>query len=194
MTRRVVYLVGEPGVGKSTAVAAATDGYDRLVVDEQPRRELLVGPDGVVAAVELGARRGRHPSGYPGTDALPMNTITRVEQWLLSGEAAAEAPVVLGEGARLGIRRFVDAALGADWHVDLVHLVDPVVAYARRLGRGSQQSPAWTKGAATRAARIHAYAADLAAAQPDQIAAHQTNARDVATLLRQLTGLTPPTR
>lgn len=190
---RLVYLVGEPGVGKSTVMARATDTWQRFCHCDHPRRELLHAPGSrQVAAVELGARAGRHHAGFPGTDALPMNTVVAVEEWLASGRAAAEAPLVLGEGARLGVRRFLHAAMRSGWEVH-VALLTSTHAARNRAERGSQQDPAWIKGATTRARNFYTYAAGLVG---DGVAgAHEVPAEDIdhaANVIRHLARLDVP--
>lgn len=146
---RLVYLIGEPGVGKTTLMRSATADLVRGLLPGDPARELLARRDGRPVAVELGRSRGT----FSGTDALPMNAVVVAERHVLH-QAEQEAPVLLAEGARLANARFLSAAVGADWRTTLVHVVGPAVAAARREERGTHQDPAWVKGAATRARRL----------------------------------------
>lgn len=150
---RLLYLIGEPGVGKTTTMAALTSRWDNLgEITDHPARTLFgQRRTGQVAAVELGRRR---PGGFSGTDALPMAVITAAELHLRSGLAGAECPLMLAEGARLANRRFLSAAVAAGWHVDLAYLFGELAAELRRTARGSTQSPSWVVGAATRARRL----------------------------------------
>ncbi|WIC89121.1 adenylate kinase [Arthrobacter phage Ottawa] len=167
MKRTLIYLVGEPGSGKSTAMAAATSHFQRHPQQAPLAHDLLVS-EAAIEAVELGKRRGT----FSGTDALPMNAITKAEELLRS----TLAPVVLGEGARLGCRRFLEAAVSAGYKVHLIHLSTPH-AEAQRQQRGAAQKDSWVKGARTRAdnlanldipgvdvTRINGAQADVAAA------------------------------
>jgi hypothetical protein len=159
----VVYIVGEPGVGKSTALGKLTELYDREVVSHKlaggPARETL-SRDGQAVAVELGRREGKHPVGFPGTDAMSMSAIVGVESWLVSGAAAAETGLILGEGARLANRRLIKAVIKADARLTVVYLHDPAGAAARRQGRGGGQNEAWVRGQGTRAANFYQIARD----------------------------------
>lgn len=151
--RILAYLAGEPGTGKTTAMRRFTDRWLRVPLAGCPARDALADPrTGVVGAVELGRRRGT----FSGTDALPMDVVVAAEAYLRHGRAALEAPVLLAEGARLANRRFLAAAVEAGYDAHLVVLDGPAVAAARRAARGTGQSEAWVRGAATRAARLAA--------------------------------------
>lgn len=151
--RKLLYLIGEPGVGKTTTMAALTSRWENLgEIADHPARTLFgQRRTGQVAAVELGRRR---PGGFSGTDALPMAVITAAERHIRSGLAAAECPLMLAEGARLANRRFLGAAVEAGWQVHLAYLFGEVAAEMRRTARGSTQNPVWLAGAATRARRL----------------------------------------
>lgn len=176
---RLLYLIGEPGVGKTTTMAAYTARWRTLGALADPGRILYGEPLGLIAAVELGLRR---PGGFCGTDALAMNAVVGAERYVLCGRAAAETPLLLGEGARLANRRFLTAATAAGWDVHLVLLSGPDLAAERRKTRGTVQNPSWVRGAATRAIRLaqdpppcvttHELSADApAAALADRLAA-----------------------
>lgn len=146
---RLVYIVGEPGAGKSTLMAALTEGWERHELPGQPKRDLLI--DGTdTKAVELGRRR---PGGFSGTDALSSTVINSAEPWLFRHEA----PLVLGEGARLGNARFLSAAVQAGYETLLV-LLDHSEARRWRTSReavlGRQQNPTWVKGRRTASLRL----------------------------------------
>ena len=145
MKRTLIYLVGEPGAGKSTAMAAATAHYRRHPQQAPLAHDILTDPDGIIEAIELGARREK----FSGTDALPMNAVVKAEQFLLN----PIAPVILGEGARLGCKRFLEAAAVAGYKVHLIHLTTPH-AEAQRQARGAGQKDSWVKGARTRAENL----------------------------------------
>jgi hypothetical protein len=164
-------------------MAAATAGYARTAVPAEPHgvaREILIHPRTYrIVGVELGRRR----AGFPGTDTLPMNVCPAACRYV-AGRALDETPLLLGEGARLGNRRFLTAAVNSGWKVHLVHIFGaaPVVA-AWRAARGSNQSAAWVKGMTTQAAR-------LASQPPPKVTVHYVDAADdPAGLIAELAAL-----
>lgn len=164
---RLVYLSGEPGIGKSTLMREITANWERIYLPQEPgtapHRDLLFDRStGRAAACEVGRIR----DSFSGTDALANNCITEAEAWLASGKAAREAPLILGEGARLANRRFLSCAVGTGWQVHLFHLQGASLAAHRRSDRARtlgtrEQNPSWVKGRRTAAANLaltaHAY-------------------------------------
>lgn len=151
--KTLVYLVGPPGVGKSTAMAALTENCLRVPRTGKVRHDTLVRPrpapeTALTVGAEIGARRER----FSGTDALHMAVNPDAITWI--GE---ENPygLVLGEGARLANARFLLAAMMAGYDVHVAHLyAPPSVLAARRRERGSNQNPQWIRGAETKSRRI----------------------------------------
>lgn len=159
--RTVLYLIGEPGTGKSTLMADLTAGLARLPVEAEanaPARDWLL-TDAArlssIVAVELGRRRG----SFSGTDALPQAAILPAVAYLRGGRAAEETSLLLAEGARLANRRFLRACTDSGWQVILAHLVNPAAAAARRAARAAAlgvplQNPSWVKGRRTASANL----------------------------------------
>lgn len=149
--KRLLYLVGEPGAGKSSLMARLTEGHPRVPVSQGGlARDLIVDPpSGEVVAVELGRRRG----AFSGTDALGMAVIGAAEAYL----PRCEAPVLLAEGARLGNARFLSAAVRSGYAVTLA-LLEHDDAPAWRRGRsarlGKTQDPSWVAGRRTASRRL----------------------------------------
>lgn len=153
---KILFVIGEPGVGKSTLVDVAFGRFERAEVDHReaggPMRELLWdGPK--IIGCELGRRLGKHPEGYPGTDTMSMTAITGVDAWLRAG--ADDMDVIVLEGTRLANKRFVDAAISGDHQLWIFYLYGPETARARRDARGSEQNPQWLKGRQTAAANFY---------------------------------------
>lgn len=150
----LLYLVGAPGAGKSTLMRALTAGCWRVAKDQPVPHDALVDQ---AAAATVGLELGRSRPNFPGTDTLAMNISPRACAWVESGGAGR---LVLGEGARLGHIAFLDAAARGGYRVVVGYVhAPPDVTDERCASRGSNQNPAWRRGAATRAARLADYAA-----------------------------------
>ena len=144
----MLYLIGQPGAGKSTLAALLVDGLVPLSIEERPFAHTLW-PGGVA---ELGARREK----FSGTDALSMSVQPRVVEWLRN----ERPPYVLAEGDRLANGRFFNEVLGSGYRLTVARLaVSAVVAQHRReqradaLGTGPQ-NPGWVKGRISKAANL----------------------------------------
>jgi GTPase SAR1 family protein len=140
----LTYIVGEPGVGKTTLV-------DRLTAGSEP--ETTADPfylrrhdNGVT---ELGKAR----EDFGGTDSLPMSIQPAVQQYL---EAVGPA-LVLGEGDRLGNETFFAAAKRLGYTVTVYSLEGSRLAAMRRALRGSDQDATWLKGRATKVRNLAPY-------------------------------------
>ncbi|WAB09180.1 adenylate kinase [Gordonia phage LittleMunchkin] len=145
--KRLVYLIGQPGSGKTTLMSRITNNAARVHTPHPVPRDLLVNPtSGSVFAVELGRQR---PGGFSGTDALASTAINAAEPWL---RTQIETDLVLAEGARLANVRFLKAAEESGYRVLLV-LLDHDDAEAWRESRsaeiGKHQNASWVKGRLT---------------------------------------------
>lgn len=150
---RLVYVVGPPGAGKSSALAAATDNWATVPnpwPTAVPTMAYVDRTDGQVVGLELGLRRAQ----FSGTDALSMSINPVACQWIGQQPHA----LVVGEGMRLANRRFFGAALAAGYALTLIALdASSPVLDDRCSSRGSQQAQSWRKGAATKASNITAW-------------------------------------
>lgn len=151
----LVYLIGAPGVGKSTLMGELTAGCHRSPRLHPLAHDLLVD---VAHAEPVGVELGRHRPGFPGTDTLALNVSPVACRWVAGG--AGPGPLLLAEGDRLAHAGFLDAAAHGGYRVHMVHLVAPAeVIDARCAARGSTQNEAWRRGRVTKAAGLAAYAA-----------------------------------
>lgn len=146
---KLVYLVGMPGVGKTTVMAELLPRLSstrRQLTTPIAHEVLLAEPETVV-----GAHLGIPRASFGGTDALAMNIQPRAAAWLVTHPY----PLVLGEGDRLGNGSFFAVMAAADVDLQVVELVcDPAALEARRSGRGSHQDPTWLRGRATKLANL----------------------------------------
>lgn len=149
---RALYLIGAPGTGKTTLLAAWTARYKPGPAQRLHR--LLWAEPLTLAGQPLGYRLGqtRHPFG--GTDTLGMAVNPDAVEWAAFHPLP---PLVCGEGARLANTAFL-VALAARTRLLVVHLTADT-AHDRQTERAQRhgltpQSEAWTKGATTRATNL----------------------------------------
>lgn len=142
---RILYIVGEPGAGKSALMKALTAPLLAQHVQEPvPHRALRVSPFSGLHAAEIGINRDQ----FSGTDALSMSVQPKVLEWL---EAGPPYPLLLAEGDRLGNGKFFDAVLAMGYELAVLHVwaTESVVA-ARRAARGGRQDAKWVRGRVTK--------------------------------------------
>lgn len=165
----LVYLIGEPGAGKTTTMTALTGGTAGWTEDGMPFAHQT---RGTVALL------GKARAAFGGTDTLGMSVARTAEAWI----ATRPHEWVLGEGDRLAYGRFFDVAASAGYELHLIYLAcPPGVAEQRRAARAAEhglkpQNPSWVRGRASKATRLaRAYGAHLigaahcTAAQADAI-------------------------
>lgn len=134
MKRSFTYLIGIPGSGKSAAMAQALK-HRPATQHEQPFPHIDHG--GLLC--QIGALR----PVFPGTDALAMDAIVRVEPWL----QRTHYWTICAEGDRLANDRFFHAIVAAGFELRVVLLdTPPELAEQRRAERGMDQRESWIKG------------------------------------------------
>ena len=150
----MIYLVGQPGSGKSTLMAALTKGLVRCALDAEtpvPHDLLLDRVSGAAVGAEIGKQRG----AFSGTDALASSIIDKAVPWVHT----KPYDLLLAEGARLANKRFIDSASEAGYAV-ILGLLDHDQADAWRKQRskalGREQNPSWVKGRLTSSRKLGA--------------------------------------
>jgi hypothetical protein len=139
----LVYLIGEPGSGKTTLMAELV-GRLEWKQEAEPIPHIWYG-DGV--ACQIGVRR----EGFAGTDGLSMSIQPKAVAWILNRPAT----LVLAEGDRLANDGFFKAAKRAGYALWLVYLnLPPELAVERRAARGSTQNATWLAGRVTKVKRL----------------------------------------
>jgi ribose 1,5-bisphosphokinase PhnN len=150
---RLVYVIGEPGAGKTTLMDEVLAGWTRIPQAAPIPHELLTNWQGQL----MGAHLGRHRPPFGGTDALSMSIQPQALAWI----AGTTYPLVLAEGDRLANARFFDTVrlVGVELTVVLLD-TPPAVAAQRRAARPGSQQASWVQGRITKTARLaDAYAA-----------------------------------
>lgn len=140
------YIIGEPGVGKSTFMAAAFEGIPGYVLDK-PFAHTIHGD-----VVEIGKSR----EGFSGTDALSMSVQPKVLDWLKLGPYAQ----IMAEGDRLSTKSFFDGVKEAGYRLTIIALVAPRDEMEhRRIERSARlgvkpQDETWVAGRRTKVANL----------------------------------------
>lgn len=135
--KHLIYIIGEPGSGKSSLVAA-------LLRHPGIQNDKPFAYTRYLGGIELGARREK----FSGTDALPMNVQPIVIEWL---KEQPDETILIGEGDRLANLPFFSAAQQAGYNLMIYLLwVPPDLGEARRKRRGSDQNKTWIRGRITK--------------------------------------------
>lgn len=134
--RQLLYIIGQPGAGKTTALARALAGVPRQYMpDGRPPFTLYPHSNGA----QLGVER----AGFAGTDGFALNVQPTAVAWLRD----SVFDLVVSEGDRLANDGFYSAAMAYGYDLTIAWIDTPNdVAAQRRKARGSNQNPTWLKG------------------------------------------------
>lgn len=143
----MLYIIGEPGIGKSTLVAVLTAQPNISVVQVDKPFAMRMYSNGVL---ELGGRRGE----FSGTDMLAMDVQPKVLDLL----AREGPPLVLAEGDRLANSKFFAKVVGMGYRLWPVYLSGSALARQRRsmrsLENGTVQNQSWVRGRISKHAKL----------------------------------------
>jgi hypothetical protein len=150
----LIYVIGYPGVGKSTAVAQAlqTLGYLAGVQHEQPIPHIAWHNEKSSIINELGRRR----DNFSGTDALALNIQPKATAWL---EQRPDGTFI-AEGDRLANGKFFDVASRTCERFVIAHIDAPLeIAQTRAQRRAERlniatQNDSWWRGRATKVTNL----------------------------------------
>lgn len=144
---RLTYLIGEPGVGKTTLLNAVVDGLPGIAARRPFARTIYD-----CGVVSLGEER----AVFGGTDTLSMSVQPKVLEWA----EMPDFPDVVGEGDRLANGKFFQAMKNLGYDLCIVHCFAPDGVLAeRRLRRAAEhamrpQDAVWLQGRQTKVARL----------------------------------------
>jgi len=141
--KHALYIVGEPGVGKSTLASAITAGTEVVMTCAKP----LAHRHYRNRVTELGAWR----ESFSGTDALGM-AVQPVAVTFLHDPTCQD--LLMAEGDRLANDGFLNAVLAAGYDLTILALVGARAAARRRAARGTAQDPKWVAGRQTKVANL----------------------------------------
>jgi hypothetical protein len=145
---RLTYLIGQPGVGKSTLLQSLTEGVPRYASYAQFAKSIYP----TAEAVQLGEER----PPFSGTDTLSMSVQPKVLEWA----RVPDFTDILGEGDRLSTGSFFEKMQGLGYDLCIVHCYAPTEVAAERRGqravanRLKPQDPKWVKGRLTKVEKL----------------------------------------
>lgn len=145
MTPTILFLVGEPGVGKTTLARGLIGEVQSLVVSPK----FTIGSKAVAAG---------HYTGQPfdGADTIPYSGgRAAVAGWM---EMFVRRPLTIFDGDRLSNSKtleFLGTLIRPPRLLCLQLIASPELCAHRRAMRGTAQSAAWVKGRATKARNFY---------------------------------------
>lgn len=146
MTKQMLYLIGEPGVGKTTISQMMFEGLPSKVKSVPYVTWTEYHP----TLCELGRQR----ENFGGTDALSMAAQKKVIAWL---ENESNHPYVFGEGDRLANAKFFNWAQ-EHFELQIACIWGPEIAEERRNARaaelGKEQNTTWLASRRTKIERL----------------------------------------
>jgi chloramphenicol 3-O-phosphotransferase len=143
MVKRVVYLIGEPGSGKTTLMRELMAPYEPTLHAKPFMHISYEHPTERV--VQIGRDRGT----FSGTDALSMGVQPLALAWL----PWCDYDTILAEGDRLANDAFFKASEAAGGLI-LVHIDTPAVVCAARRAERGNQNESWVQGRITKTQKL----------------------------------------
>jgi hypothetical protein len=148
----VLWVVGEPGLGKTTLIRGLLNK-----LDPHGSRSFFVKPKWTIVPGKL-ALAGHYTGGpFDGADTIPYNGAqAALDYWAATSELHT-CPLTILDGDRLSHAGALTFFSNGPKVVQCVvtHLIAvPTLGAARRVARGSKQPDSWVKSRATKATRF----------------------------------------
>jgi hypothetical protein len=144
----VLWVVGEPGAGKTTLVRRLLDPASAPYVAGKVK--WTVGPTTVAAGTYLG-------TAFDGADTVPYDgALPCIDAWNNAGFRRSKALTIF-DGDRFSNANVVNNIRGMtsdDTRLVCLYLTTPDADFRRR-ARGSHQNATWVKGRASKARNFH---------------------------------------
>lgn len=143
----VLFVIGEPGIGKTTAIRAMVP---MLAADSPIAPHEIEKPKWTIASSVALAGHYRGAT-FDGADTIPYTGArAALDYWAANLQ---DVKLTILDGDRFSTQPSLDyvRASGALVLGAYLHASDPDVAEARRVWRGSNQDPTWLKGRVTKA-------------------------------------------
>lgn len=148
--RCVLWIVGEPGVGKTTVARALLESYGPKLTELRSPKFTRFGPPMIDTVAAAGWWRGMP---FDGADTLGISEIkSALAYWR---DQLTELPLAVFDGDKLASASAVECVRAAGARMVCFLLADELGASARRLQRGTHQNSIWVKGRRTKARNFY---------------------------------------
>ncbi len=144
MTQLIVWLVGEPGIGKTTVAKKLLESYG-------PRGHEYQCPKWTCFGEVAGAGHWRGTK-FDGTDTLPISDIKLALPFFVN---VIPAKIAILDGDKLASQSAIQFATEVECKLMCFHFIGSETARQRRIVRGTTQREHWVAGRRTKAQNFY---------------------------------------
>jgi len=148
VTRKVLWIVGEPGVGKTTVARKLLELYGEKSWEKSLPKWTGFGSEVATA----GWWRGET---FDGSDTLPISQIKYSMQYW--ADELKHIKLAVLDGDKLANKGAVRVAVEQNAQLFAVNIIGEQQAAERRLARGSKQDETWIKGRRTKSSNFYRF-------------------------------------